>query len=115
MFKNNYIHEAYGEGVDFLKYGGSSTISNKYYKNGFSMNIYYDASKNILIDGNNLWVNFDNYTKWGNSYDVGLDSDSEKSDDIENIVIQNNVTIGQEWEFIGTDGYGNFKILHNTL
>ena len=42
-------------------------------------------------------------------------SDSEKSDDIENIVIQNNVTIGQEWEFIGTDGYGNFKILHNTL
>ena len=54
VFKNNYIHEAYGEGVDFLKYGGSSTISNKYYKNGFSMNIYYDASKNILIDGNNL-------------------------------------------------------------
>ncbi len=65
MFKNNYIHETYGEGVDFHKYGGSSAISNKYYINGFSMNIYYDASKNILIDGNNLRVNFDNYdTKW---------------------------------------------------
>ena len=65
VFKNNYIHETYGEGVDFLKYGDSSAISNKYYKNGFSMNIYYDASKNILIDGNNLRVNFDNYdTKW---------------------------------------------------
>ena len=60
VFKNNYIHEAFGEGLDFLKCDGCSAISNNI-TNGFSMNIYCDASKNILIDGNILRVNSDDY------------------------------------------------------
>ena len=56
------------------------------------MNIYCDASKNILIDGNILRVNSDDYdTKWGNACGIGLASESENKADIENIVIQNNV------------------------
>ena len=118
-FKNNYIHEAYGEGLDFLKCDGCSAISNNI-TNGFSMNIYCDASKNILIDGNILRVNSNDYdTQWGNACGVGLASESQNSADIENIVIQNNVIIGTRmgiyFFLIGTGGYNNVKILHNTL
>ena len=119
VFKNNYIHEAFGEGLDFLKCDGCSAISNNI-TNGFSMNIYCDASKNILIDGNILRVNSDDYdTKWGNACGIGLASESENRADIENIVIQNNVIIGTRmgiyFFLIGTGGYDNIKILHNTL
>ena len=119
IFKQNYIHEAYGEGLDFLKCDGCSAISNNI-TNGFSMNIYCDASKNILIDGNILRVNSEDYnTQWGNACGVGLASESGNEVDIENIVIQNNVIIGTRmgiyFFLIGSGGYNNIKILHNTL
>ena len=119
VFKNNYIHEAYGEGLDFLKCDGCSAISNNI-TNGFSMNIYCDASKNIIIDGNILRVNSEEYnSQWGNACGVGLASESQNSADIENIVIQNNIIIGTRmgiyFFLIGTGGYNNVKILHNTL
>ena len=64
IIKNNFIHEAYGEGLDFLKCDGCSAISNNI-TNGFSMNIYIDASKNILLDGNILRVTSDDYNTNG--------------------------------------------------
>ena len=119
IFKNNYIHEAYGEGLDFLKCDGCSAISNNI-TNGFSMNIYCDASRNILIEGNILRVNSNDYdSKNGNACGVGLASESGNEFDIVNIVIKNNVIIGTRmgiyFFLIGTGGYDNIKILHNTL
>lgn len=119
IFKNNYIHEAYGEGLDFLKCDGCSAISNNI-TNGFSMNIYCDASKNILIEGNILRVNSEEYnSKYGNACGVGLAPESGKDVNIENILIQNNIIIGTRmgiyFFLMGSGGYNNVKILHNTL
>ena len=84
------------------------------------MNIYCDASNNILIDGNILRVNSDDYdSKLGNACGIGLASESENSADIDSIIIQNNVIIGTRigiyFFLIGTGGYNNVKIIHNTL
>jgi len=119
IFKNNYIHDAFGEGLDFLKCDGCSAISNNI-TNGFSMNIYCDASKNILIDGNILRVNSEEHdSKLGNACGVGLASESQNEIDIENIVIQNNIIIGTRMGIyfftINSGGYNNVKIYHNTL
>lgn len=41
------------------------------------MNIYLDASKNILIEGNILRVTSDAYdTKWGSACGIGMSSES---------------------------------------
>ena len=115
VFKNNYIHEAYGEGLDFLKCDGCSAISNNI-TNGFSMNIYIDVSKNIVIDGNILRVTSENYnTQWGKACAIGLAAESGGTV-IDNILIQNNIAIGTRmavYFFMG--GYNNVKILHNTF
>ena len=92
-FKNNYIHEGYGEGLDFLECDNCSGVGNKI-TNGFSMNIYIDASRNILIEGNTLRVNTEAYnTQWGRACGVGMAPESGGIV-ISNIVIKNNVMIG---------------------
>ena len=115
IIKNNFIHEAYGEGLDFLKCDGCSAISNNI-TNGFSMNIYIDVSKNIVIDGNILRVTSENYnTQWGKACAIGLAAESGGTV-IDNILIQNNIAIGTRmavYFFMG--GYNNVKILHNTF
>ena len=118
-FKNNYIHEGYGEGLDFLECDNCSGVGNKI-TNGFSMNIYIDASRNILIEGNTLRVNTDVYnTKWGRACGVGMAPESGGIV-ISNIVIKNNVMIGTRMGIyfftMGSGGgYDKIKILHNTL
>ena len=118
-FKNNKIHEAYGEGLDFLECDTCSAIGNEI-TNGFSMNIYIDASRNILVDGNTLRVNTDSYnTKWGRACGVGMAPESGGIS-IDNITIQNNVMIGTRMGIyfftMGNDAsYNKIKILHNTL
>jgi len=119
LFENNYIHDAWGEGLDFLKCDGCSAIKNNI-TNGFSMNIYLDASKNSLIEGNILRVTSSEHdTVWGGACGVGLASESGNEYKIENIVIQNNVMIGTRMGVyffqLGPAGYTNIKILHNTL
>ena len=119
LFTNNYIHDAWGEGLDFLKCDGCSAIKNNI-TNGFSMNIYLDASKNSLIEGNILRVTSNEHdTVWGGACGVGLASESANEHKIENIIIQNNVMIGTRMGVyffqIGPAGYNNVKILHNTL
>ena len=84
------------------------------------MNIYLDASRNILIEGNVLRVNSNAYdSKYGNACGVGLASESGNEYDIINVLVQNNVIIGTRmgiyFFLIGTGGYDNIKILHNTL
>ena len=115
VFKKNYIHEAYGEGLDFLKCDGCSAISNNI-TNGFSMNIYIDVSKNIVLDGNILRVTSEDYnTQWGKACAIGLAAESGGIV-IDNILIKNNIAIGTRmavYFFMG--GYNNVKILHNTF
>jgi hypothetical protein len=119
VFKNNKIHEAWGEGLDFLECDTCSAIGNEI-TNGFSMNIYIDASRNIVVDGNTLRVNTDTYnTKWGRACGVGMAPESGGIT-IANIEIKNNVMIGTRMGIyfftMGTGGgYDKIKIFHNTL
>lgn len=118
-FEKNKIHEGYGEGLDFLECDNCQAIGNEI-TNGFSMNIYIDASKNIEVNGNILRVNTDTYnTQWGRACGVGMAPESGKTD-IDNILITNNIMIGTRMGiyFFTMDnggGYHNIKILHNTL
>ena len=118
VFKNNKIYNGYGEGLDFLECDTCSAIGNEI-TNGFSMNIYIDVSRNILVEGNVLRVTSTAYdTKWGSACGVGLAPESG-SIHIENVVIKNNVMIGTRMGVyfftFGSGGYNNIKILHNTL
>ena len=120
IFENNYIHDAYGEGLDFLKCDNCSAIKNNI-TNGFSMNIYLDASKSILIEGNILRVTSDAYdTKWGSACGIGMSSESGNEYNIENIIIKNNIIIGTRmgiyfFQIGDGSGYSNVKILFNTM
>ena len=108
-----------GEGLDFLECDTCSATGN-IITNGFSMNIYIDASRNIVIERNILRVNTDTYnTKWGRACGIGMASESGGIV-ISNILIKNNVIIGTRMGIyffsIGTGGgYDKIKILHNTL
>ena len=118
-FKNNKIHEGYGEALDFLECDTCSAIGNDI-TNGFSMNIYVDASRNIVIEGNILRVNTDDYnTKWGRACGIGMAPESGGIV-ISNILIQNNVMIGTRMGIyfftMGNGGaYDKIRIYHNTL
>ena len=118
-FKNNKIHEGYGEALDFLECDTCSAIGNDI-TNGFSMNIYVDASRNIVIEGNILRVNTDGYnTKWGRACGIGMAPESGGIV-ISNILIQNNVMIGTRMGIyfftMGNGGaYDKIRIYHNTL
>ena len=119
LFKNNKIYNAYGEGLDFLKCDNCSSISNEI-TNGFSMNIYLDASRNIILDKNILRVTSDEYdTKWGSACGIGLASESGNEYNIDNVLITNNIIIGTRMAIyffqIGRGGYNKIKILHNTM
>ena len=119
VFKNNKIHEGFGEALDFLECDTCYAIGNEI-TNGFSMNIYIDASRNITLDSNILRVNTDSYnTKWGRACGIGMAPESGGIV-ISNILIQNNVMIGTRmgiYFFTMGDGgaYDQIKILHNTL
>ena len=119
VFKNNKIHEAWGEGLDFLECDTCSAIGNEI-TNGFSMNIYIDASRNIVVEGNTLRVNTNTYnTKWGRACGVGMAPESGGIV-ISNIEIKNNVMIGTRMGIyfftMGSGGgYDKIKIFHNTL
>ena len=119
IFKYNKIYNSYGEGLDFLKCDSCYAIGNEI-TNGFSMNIYLDASKNIVIDSNILKVNSSDYdTKWGSACGIGLSSESGNEYNIDNVIIKNNIIIGTRMAIyffqIGNGGYNNIKILHNTM
>ena len=86
-FKNNKIHEAYGEGLDFLECDTCSAIGNEI-TNGFSMNIYIDASRN--------GISIDNITIQNN--------------------VMIGTRMGIYFFTMGNDAsYNKIKILHNTL
>ena len=116
-FKNNYIHDGYGEGIKFSYCEGCSAINNTII-NTLSMNIYLYSSINLLIERNIIKVTNDDYnSKFGKAVGIGLSSDSLY--DIESVEIQNNVIIGCRigiYYFItGTASYKDIKIYHNTI
>ena len=52
-FRNNYIHDNWGEGIDFIQSNGGVASGNTVVDD-FSVLIYVDGSKNIEISGNHL-------------------------------------------------------------
>ena len=119
IFRNNKIHEGYGEGLDFLECDTCQAINNEI-TNGFSMNIYVDVSRNVVIEGNILRVNTDAYnTKWGRACGIGMAPESGGIV-LSNILIKNNIIIGTRMGIyfftMGNGGaYDKVRILHNTL
>ena len=118
-FKKNYIRDSWGEGLHFLRCDGCEAISNNI-TNGFSMNIYCDSSKNIIIDGNVLRVNSEQWdSHLGKACGIGLSSGEGDENKLDNIIIQNNIIIGTRIGVYffqnGFSEYSKVKILHNTL
>ena len=118
-FKLNSITYNFGEGLHFQKCDGCSSISNNI-TNDFSMNIYIQESKNILIDGNIIRVNTDQFNSHlGYSCGIGLSSGADNKSILDKIIIKNNIIIntriGIYFFQTGFSGYNKIKILHNTI
>jgi len=94
LLNNNYIHDTWGEGLYFQKCDSCSSVGNNI-TNAFSMNIYIDKSKNIIINRNILRVNSDEHdSHLGNACGIGLSSEKGNINILDNIIIQNNIIIG---------------------
>ena len=118
-FKNNYIHNSWGEGLYFHKCDGCYSISNNI-TNTFSMNLYIHSSKNIIIEGNIIRINSNDYdSHLGNACGIAFTSESSNENIVDNITIKNNIILGTRIGIYffqtGSSGYSKVKILHNTI
>ena len=119
LLNNNNIHNTWGEGLYFQKCDICSAVGNNI-TNAFSMNMYIDKSKNIIINRNILRVNSDEHdSHLGNACGIGLSSEGGNINILDNIIIQNNIIIGTRIAIYffqrGFSGYNKIKILHNTI
>ncbi|MBV8515793.1 MAG: right-handed parallel beta-helix repeat-containing protein [Acidobacteria bacterium] len=57
-FVNNYVHESYGEGIDFIV-GDYATIANNTLYDNYSTNVYIDNGRHVTVDSNFI------ITGWG--------------------------------------------------
>ncbi len=53
-FRENLVHDVWGEGIDALYLDGGEIVGNTVY-NAFSVNIYLDKARHILVDRNHLY------------------------------------------------------------
>jgi hypothetical protein len=60
-FVNNYVHENFGEGIDFIV-GDYGTIAHNKLWDNFSVNIYIDNGRHVTVDSNFA------ITGWGTNY-----------------------------------------------
>jgi hypothetical protein len=60
-FINNYVHENFGEGIDFVL-GDYATMSNNHLYDNFSTNMYIDNGRHVVCDSNFI------ITGWGTNY-----------------------------------------------
>ena len=84
------------------------------------MNLYIHSSKNIIIEGNIIRINSNDYdSHLGNACGIGLTSESKNENILDNITIKNNIILGTRIGIYffqtGSSGYSRVKILHNTL
>jgi len=117
-FVNNYVHESFGEGIDFID-GDYATIANNTVYDNFSANIYVDNGRHVTVDSNFI------ITGWGaNSSQYYRDGHAAGGINVANeyytvqkpstdLLISNNITA---WTYTGF-AYGNYDYgggLHDT-
>jgi parallel beta-helix repeat protein len=89
-FRNNYIHDNWGEGIDFIASNGGVVDGNTITDN-FSVLVYVDGSSNISITNNRLTTTKTTFYR-GTNPPVGvLMADEGGSRGVSNIAITNNV------------------------
>jgi parallel beta-helix repeat protein len=120
-FRNNNIHDNWGEGIDFIASSGGIADGNTL-ANNFSVLIYNDDSKNTTITNNHLSVTTSTYNR-GSNRPIGIMMSEEGGtvgDD--NIAITANTISGTLygvaywWAGSGAlRSYSNVDILNNTI
>jgi len=88
-FRNNYIHDNWGEGIDFISSKGGVASGNTVVNN-YSVLIYIDGSDNISITGNHLSTTNSTFYR-GSNPPVGVLMANEGGGGISNITITGNV------------------------
>lgn len=85
--RDNYIHDNWGEGIDFIDSNGGSAHYNLVVDN-FSVLIYIDGSSNISVVGNELMTTTTKYHR--SSAPFGVLIAAEGGGNVDNININNN-------------------------
>lgn len=129
VFRNNYIHDSWGEGIDLINTDGGTIEGNKVI-NCYSVLIYTDGSKGVnssnplKIINNYVAVTDSKYNRNSNGNPAsGISIATETSTgstDITDFIIANNVIAGGTNKGIGYSQYsgrtyGNIKIYYNTI
>jgi parallel beta-helix repeat protein len=89
-FRNNYIHDNWGEGIDFIDSNGGVASGNTVVDD-FSVLIYVDGSKNIAISGNHLATTKSTFYRASKPPPGVLMADERGTNGVANITITNNV------------------------
>jgi parallel beta-helix repeat protein len=120
-FRDNYIHDNWGEGIDFIASNGGVADGNTVVDN-FAVLIYNDDSKNTTITNNSLDVTGSTYDR-GTNPPIGIMMSEEGGtvgDD--NIAITGNTITntmyGVAYWWVGSGAlrsYSNVSILDNTI
>jgi parallel beta-helix repeat protein len=120
-FRDNYIHDNWGEGIDFIASNGGVADGNIVADN-FAVLIYNDDSKNTTITNNHLSVTKSTYNR-GSNRPIGIMMSEEGGavgDD--NIAITGNTIsatmygVAYWWAGSGAlRSYSNVDILNNTI
>ncbi|MBU3113330.1 right-handed parallel beta-helix repeat-containing protein [Clostridium lacusfryxellense] len=133
VFRGNYIHECWGEGIDPI-FGDGILVEDNIIKDVLSVGVYLDSTMNIIIRNNYIVCTDETRSRkergrrmsgigMGCEY-FGCWSDNAPIAHNENIQIYNNVISGvgsgfmQWYDFVNTDyknTYEKVKIFNNTV
>lgn len=96
-FRNNYIHNNWGEGIDFLASSGGLADGNRVEAN-YSVQIYDDGTGSVTITNNKLGDAIPGANRNTNGVLLG---DEGNTGNVKNIVINNNLFYGAKNSGIG--------------
>jgi len=122
-FRNNYVHEVWGEGIDALCTFGA-TIEGNTVANAYSVSIYLDNAKDVIVRNNVAYTTPENERRTKDGYlPTGILMASERYTqwteiDISNVQTYNNLIYRADrgiefWR--AAKSYNNLKIYHNTV
>jgi parallel beta-helix repeat protein len=120
-FRDNYIHDNWGEGINFISSTGSVADGNTV-MNNFSVQIYNGNSKNSTITNNHLSITNSTHSRAGSQTGVLL-SEESCAQKTSNIMISNNdvaggtIGVGYWWTGCGgaNNSYDHVTITGNTV
>ena len=120
-WQRNTIHDAWGEGIDIILCDGCVAKENNI-TDTFSVILYVDNSKNVVVERNVLRQTTDKYNNKRGFRPAGVAMGNENwmlnPIPITNVTIKNNLIIGSRigvgyWGW--SNYYSNIKVYHNTV